>query len=169
MTGIRHYHRPVHFGKPDGHYQHILKRPFLAFLIPDAFLRVPQILRSFSTCTRRPKTPTKLLILASKVNVLLVQHDFPLCSVGSWLSGHGPLDNLDMCHCPIGDGPSQIPTFLAYSKHNLKVTRLFNISLKLCLYCLQIWYWEMGKANRFLCPGIPGLEKYIARVLKTLI
>ena len=39
---------PVHYGKPGGHYPHVLKRPFLAFLMaPEAILK----LRSLSNFT----------------------------------------------------------------------------------------------------------------------
>ena len=36
-----------------------------------------------------------------------------------------PWSPLDMCHCPMAYLIS--PTFLAYSKHNLEITRFFNI------------------------------------------
>ena len=57
------------------------------------------------------------------------------------------------------------PTFLAYWKHNLKVTRFFNISLN-SVCCLQIWYPEnfftdftQYLVHQCLHPGLPDLEK----------
>ena len=104
------------------------------------------------------------------------------CLTGHWLESSpppGPVSDITINQSRLsGQAPLWIcvivlsvtvslksPTFLAYWKHNLKVTRFFNISLN-SVCCLQIWYPEnfftdftQYLVHQCLHPGLPDLEK----------